>query len=332
MSSAIDRAGLREDYAACEAYMRRRGAVVYAMPRMLLPPARRPYCDAIQAFTIHADALIDDPNVPADVRVARYDAYRRAVLALLAGEDPDPWDGPPGSPEDALGRRLARAFAHFTRVWEVPPDSVRRLLETMAGDAHVTEYPSFADLERYIRGSGAPYILWVNALLGRRAHTSEEARERAVAAIFALQLMDNLSDLEEDLAGGRLCLPLADLRAFGLDRADLVRAVRDRRMTGPARDWVRFEVDRACRYLERAGDWWRLADPVARELPRQFVRLTRYGLRLSVGSHHDLFAPARGSRLGWGAAAGGSFVLGYARASARRLVRRPVRPARPSAG
>ncbi len=332
MSSAIDQAGLRDDYAACEAFMRRCGAAVYAMPRMLLPPSRRPYCDAIQAFTIHADRLIDDPHVPAADRVTRYDAYARAVLALVNGDDPDPWDQAPASREDTVGRQLARAFAHFTRVWDVPAASVQQVLETMTSDAHVTEYPSFADLERYIRGTGAPYILWVNALLGRRAHTSEVARERAVAAIFGLQLMDNLRDLEEDLAGGRLLLPVEDLRAFGLDRSDLVQAVSDRRMTGPVRDLVRFQADRARRYLERARGWWQLADPVARELPRQYVRITLCVLRQSVGSQHDLFATARRTRLAWGAAAGTSFALGCARASARRLARLPARRIRPSSG
>lgn len=328
MSSAIDRAGRRDDYAACEAFMRRRGVLVYAMPRILLPPGRRPYCDAIQAFTIHADKLIDDPHVPAADRVTRYNAYRRDVLALLNGDDP--WDRPPESRQEAVGRQLARAFAHFTSIWEVPRSSVEQFLATMASDAHVTEYASFADLERYIRGSGVPYVLWLNALLGRRAHVSEVARDRAVAAVFGLQLVDNLCDLEEDLAAGRLGLPLADLRAFGLDRSALVRAVRERRPTGPVRELVRFEADRARRYLELADDWWQSADPVVRELPRQYVRMTLYALRQSVGARHDVFPPARRTRLGWGTALCGSLAFGYARASARRLARPPARRARPS--
>jgi phytoene/squalene synthetase len=327
-ASAIGQAGLRDDYAACKAFMRGCGAVVFAMPRMLLPPDRRPYCDAIQAFTIHADKLIDDPRVPAADRVTRYQSYARAVLALLDG-DPDPWDGPP-SPEEAAGRRFARAFADFTRVWDIPPESVRQLLDNMAGDADVTEYPAFADLERYIRGTGVPYVLWVNALLGRRAHASERAREQAAAAIFGLQLADNIRDLAEDLGGGRLCLPTEDLRAFGLDRGDLERAVRERRMTGPMRDFVRFQADRACRYLEQAGDWWQLADPVARELPRQYVRLTLYTLRQSVGTSHDLFAPQRRARLMWGTRAGAGFAFGYSRACGRRITRLPARRPQPT--
>ncbi|MFF9559732.1 squalene/phytoene synthase family protein [Streptomyces albus] len=319
MSSAIDRAGLRDDYIACKDFMRRCGPVVYLMPRMLLPPDRRPYCDAVQAFTIHADRLIDDPHVPAADRVTRYQDYSRAVLTLLEGADPDPWGSAPASREEAVGRQLARAFAHFTRVWEVPCDSVLTLLENMAGDAHASEYPAFTDLERYVRGTGVPYVLWLNALLGPAAHNAEEAREQAAAAIFALQLTDNLSDLEEDLAAGRLCLPLEDLKAFGLKRGDLERAVRERRTTEPVRELVRFEAERVCRYVEEAEDWWRAADPVARELPRQYVRLTLHTLRKTVGPRYDLFAPRRPARLAWASRMGAGFVLGCTRASVRRF-------------
>ncbi|GGT26785.1 MULTISPECIES: squalene/phytoene synthase family protein [Streptomyces] len=329
MTAAIDQTGLRADFAACTAFMRRRGAVVYAMPRMLLPPDRRPYCDAVQAFTIYADKLIDDPRVPVADRRRRYQDYSRAVLALLETGDPDRWDGP-RSPEDTVGRHLARAFAHFTRVWDVPPESVRRLLDTMAGDAEATEYPTFADLDQYIRGTGVPYIHWINALLGRRAHTSEVAREKAAAAIFGLALTDNLQDLAEDLTAGRLCLPVEDLRAFGLDRDDLARAVREWRMPGPVRDLVRFEADRAYRYLEQADGWWRTADPVARELPRQYVRLTLHTLRRTVGAEYDLFAPRRRARLTWGARACAGFALGYGRARVRWSARLPDRRPRPA--
>lgn len=330
MTVLTEQARLRGDFAACTAYMRQCGPVVYAMPRMLLPPERRPYCDAVQAFTIHADKLIDDPRVPAADRRRRYGDYTRAVLALVEDGDPEPLSAL-RSPEDAIGRHLARAFAHFMRVWDVPPASVRQLLENMAGDAEATEYPAFADLERYIRGTGVPYIHWINALLGRRAHTSEEAREKAADAIFGLSLTDNLQDLAEDLESGRLCLPVEDLRAFGLHRDDLVRAVRQRRMTGPMRDLVRFEADRAHRYLAQADGWWRTADPAARELPRQYVRLTLYNLRLVVGTEHDLFAPRWRARATWGTRAVAGFTVGYSRAGLRRLARLPDRRPRPAA-
>ncbi|MGC9498388.1 squalene/phytoene synthase family protein [Streptomyces sp. WG7] len=313
---------LRRAYAACESFLRRNFVKHYFLLRQLLPPGRRPYWDAVLTFSIHVDTLIDDARVPVAERVTRYDAYLRDLFALLDGEDP--WTGPPQSRQDDLGRTSARAFAHFTRVWDIPRSSVQLAATSIAADLHVTEYASFPDLERHIRRTGGEYNLWLNALLGPRAHHSEEAKEHAMAAILGLQLTDNLRDLREDLADGRLFLPLADLRAFGIDRAELEAAARDRRMTDGLRDLARFEAERARGYLDRAADWWRWADAGARELPRQYVRMAGYILRQVAHSRHDVFhAPALRGRLACMTSSGASLTLGYARRAAGRRFTSP---------
>ncbi|MFH9734760.1 squalene/phytoene synthase family protein [Streptomyces sp. NPDC017260] len=316
-------------YAACESFLRRDFVKHYLPLRQLLPPGRRPYWDAILAFSIHVDNLIDDARVPVPQRTVRYDAYTRDFFALLDGEDP--WTGPPSSRQDRLGRTFARAFAHFTRVWDIPRDSVRPALTNIAADLRVTEYASFPDLERHIRSTGGEHTLWLNALLGSRAHRSEEAREHAVSALLGLQLTDNLRDLREDLADGRLFLPLDDLKAFGLDRAELEAAAQDRRMTDSLRDLVRFEAERARGYLDRAADWWRWADAGSRELPRQYVSMARCVLRQVPHSRHDVFhPPALRGRLACVTAAGAGLALGYARRTATRRFTSPGDKADPA--
>ncbi|GAA3969264.1 hypothetical protein GCM10022384_20650 [Streptomyces marokkonensis] len=309
-------------YATCETFLRRNFVKHYFLLRQLLPPGRRPYWDAILAFSIHVDNLIDDARVPAPERIARYDAYARDFFALLDGDAP--WTGPPSSHQDRLGRTFARAFAHFSRVWEIPRSSVQLAMTNITADLRVTEYASFPDLERHIRSTGGEHNLLLNALLGSRAQHSEEAREHAVSALLGLQLTDNLRDLREDLADGRLFLPLDDLKAFGLDRAELEAAARDRRMTDGLRDLVRFEAERARGYLDRAADWWRWADADARELPRQYVSMARYVLRQVPHSRHDVFhTPALRGRLACVTAAGAGLALGYARRAATRRFTSP---------
>ncbi|MFH9816640.1 squalene/phytoene synthase family protein [Streptomyces sp. NPDC017230] len=309
-------------YAACGSFLRRNFVAHYFPLRQLLPPGRRPYWDAILALSIHVDDLIDDARVPVPERMVRYDAYTRDFFALLDGQDP--WTGPPSSRQDRLGRAFGRAFAHFTRVWDIPRESVELALTNIGADLRVTEYASFADLERHIRGTGGEHNMWLNALLGSRAHHSEEAREHAVSALLGLQLTDNLRDLREDLADGRLFLPLDDLKAFGLDRAELEAAARDRRMTDRLRDLARFEAERARGHLDRAADWWRWADADARELPRQYVSMARCVLRQVPHSRHDVFhAPALRGRLACVTAAGAGLALGYARRAANRRFTSP---------
>ncbi|RLV09121.1 phytoene synthase [Streptomyces griseocarneus] len=295
---------------------------------MLLAPDKRPYWDAMIAFASHVDDLIDDPDRPVAARAAQYDAYAREFLTFLAGENP--WPHPPETTQEAVGRHLARAFAHFVTTWNIPQESVRGFLETIRTDLEVTEYPTFADLATYVDRVCGENTRWGNVLLMSGGRSTERADAKAGAASFGLQLTDYLRDLGEDLGDGRLYLPLEDLERFGLTRACVEEAARARQMTPALRDLVRFEVDRARRYFAEAADWWRLVDPAARELPRQYVRLGQFTLEQITRSGHDIFRTAPRARLMCAISSCTSFAMGYARVVSTRPAghlapRRPLR-------
>ncbi|WP_431046775.1 squalene/phytoene synthase family protein [Streptomyces sp. P1-3] len=308
-------------YTCCGRYLSQRNSAAYPLARCLLPPGRRPYWDAILAFSTYVDDLIDDPTKPTTERLAQYDAYVREFLDLLAGDGEGPRK--PAATQDRTGRQLACAFRHFARTWDIPTRSIRRFLTTIRTDLSVTEYPRYADLAEYIDGVCGQGTIWGNALLEPR---DEEADRRAVAASFGLQLTDYLRDLREDLADGRLYLPVEDLNDFGLTRAGVEQAARDRRMTPQLRELVEFQTDRARRCFAEAADWWRLVHPSAQELPRQYVRLGRITLEQIRRSDHDIFHPRPRARLACAAASCAGFALGYARAAAahRTAGPRPV--------
>ncbi len=338
----IAAAGLRDPhlvraYATCDAFLRRRRNAAHPVARALLPPGRRPYWDAILAFSTHVEDLIDDRTRSAAERLAGYESYEREFLLLLDGENPSPAMGgtrdevwgrlggaPTGGrpPPSFLGRQLAYAFEHSVRTWSIPTASVRRFLTTVRGDLSVTEYPRFADLAGYLEGVCGQGTRWGNALL---EPWHERADEQAVAASFGLQLTDYLRDLREDLAHGRLYLPLEELRSYGLSRTDVERAARDRRMTPGLRELVEFQTRRAHRYFAEAADWWRLVDPSCRELPRQYVRLGRITLERIERSEHDIFRLGRRTRLAGAAVSCTGFAAGYLRSTTRRLATRAHR-------
>ncbi|MBT2401674.1 squalene/phytoene synthase family protein [Streptomyces sp. ISL-100] len=313
---------LADAYTCCGQYLSRRNSAAYPMARLLLPPGKRPYWDAVLAFSTYVDDLIDDQAKPTAERLAQYDAYVQKFLGLLAGERD--WPRQPGTARDRTGLQLALAFRHFTRTWNIPTRSVHRFLTTIRTDLWVTEYPRYADLAEYIDGVCGQGTIWGNALLEPQ---NEEADSRAVAASFGLQLTDYLRDLREDLADGRLYLPVEDLREFGLSRAEVEQAARDRRMTPPLRELVEFQTRRARRCFAEAADWWRLVHPSAQELPRQYVRLGRISLEQIQRSGHDIFHPRPRARLSCATASCAGFTLGYVRATAgRRTGRRTAGP------
>lgn len=308
---------MRTAYAACADYLGQRNSAAYPAARCLLPPDRRPYWDAILAFATYIDDVIDDPHLSPHQRAEQYDAYRQDFLRLMAGDDP--WSDSSAPVPDRLFRShlIARAFQHFVRTWDIPQQSVQLFLDTIRTDLHVTEYPTYVDLERYIFGVCAQGSMWGNALL---LPHSEDAAARSVAMSFGLQLTDYLHDLREDLGDGRLYLPLEDLERLGLRRSDVEDAAMARRMTEPLRALVAFEVDRARRHLEEAADWWRLVHPLTRELPRQYVRLGRHTLEQIAHSDFDIFRTRRGRRLAGIARASAGLACGYLRATGTRLL------------
>ena len=77
---------------------------------------------------------------------------------------------------------------------------------------------------------------------------------------IALQLTNILRDVKDDLARGRVYLPLADLAAHNCTVADLEAGV----VTPPLRALLAFESQRAREYYQRAVD---------RRLPEERPRL-----------------------------------------------------------
>nr|UYF26245.1 squalene/phytoene synthase like prenyltransferase [Nocardiopsis sp. CMB-M0232] len=300
---------LRDAYGTCQTFLRHRNSATYPAASTLLPPGKRPYWDAVFAFTTYADDLIDDPLRPPESRAARFDEFERMFFLLLKSDHP--WREAPAEGQGRLARRLSLAFLHTVRTWGISEESIRQFMSTIRTDLHTTDYPAFADLHAYIHGVCAVGTQWNVELL--EPHDDEAAR-RAASMSVGLQLTDILLDLREDLAVGRLYLPVEDLRRFGLTRADVEDAAAHGRLTDPLRELVRFEADRARSAFADAGDWWRLAHPCTRELPRLYMQLGRASLESIVRARFDVLNPVRAGRLGDTARACGASALAYSRA------------------
>ncbi len=65
----------------------------------------------------------------------------------------------------------------------------------------------------------------------------------------ALQIVEHLQDVAEDLARGRIYLPAEDLERFGVTEADLAAPSAG----APVRELIRFEADRARTLLDRGA-------------------------------------------------------------------------------
>src|SRR5258705_6438695 len=183
---------------------------------------------------------------------------RRAIIAVWdfcrAVDDAVDEDGPvaPGSPtgwrgiafwREELGRAFdgrtptttqGRGLQPFIAPFDLPRQAFEDVIDGVAMDLDTTRYQTFDDLFEYCRRVASAVGLICIRIFGCR---SERACEYAINLGVALQLTNILRDVQDDLARGRVYLPLEDLAACGCTVGDLEAGVVSERL----RQLVAFE-------------------------------------------------------------------------------------------
>jgi phytoene synthase len=234
---ALERAGitdplLQASYERCRELNASHGKTYY-LATLLLPPAKRPYVHALYGFARYADEIVDD------------------LASTLSEQEKADWLGTWGDrflADLARGRSddpVCRAVVDTVLRWDIDVAHFEAFLHSMRMDLTVTEYETYADLSEYVYGSAAVIGLQMVPIL---EPTAPEAYERAQDLGAAFQLANFVRDVGEDLDRGRVYLPLEDLAAFGVTRADLENRV----VTPDIRRALQFQVARV-RALEEAS-------------------------------------------------------------------------------
>lgn len=216
---------LTASYERCRRLHARYGRSYYLATR-LLPAWKRRHVHALYGFARHADEIVDGHRDAAE-RARALDALTAEVTAGLAGE-------PVRDP-------VLPAFLHTVRSFGIDHDDIAAFLGAMRADLTVTRYPTYDDLLGYMAGSAAAIGTMMLPILETVPGCEQAAREPARQLGLAFQLTNFLRDVAEDLARGRIYLPLQDMAAFGVTEEDLRRPT-----TGPAvRELLAFEAERA---------------------------------------------------------------------------------------
>jgi len=225
---------LTASYERCRRLHARYGRSYYLATR-LLPAWKRRHVHALYGFARYADEIVDSFDGTAD-RARALDAFCADVAAGLAGE-------PPRDP-------VLPAFLHTVRSFGVDHADIAAFLRAMRADLAVTRYPTYRDLLGYMDGSAAAIGTMMLPILETEPGAEREAREPARQLGLAFQLTNFLRDVAEDLARGRIYLPLEDMAAFGVAEADLALPYTGRAV----RELLAFEA-------ERAREHYRAAEP-----------------------------------------------------------------------
>ncbi|MFG2496145.1 squalene synthase HpnC [Streptomyces caniferus] len=143
------------------------------------------------------------------------------------------------------GHPLLRRLGPTLRRCALTPEPFLDLIEANRQDQRVSRYGTYGDLAAYCELSANPVGRLVLALTGT---ASPERIRRSDAVCTALQLVEHIQDVAEDLGRDRVYLPAEDMKRFGVDEADLAAP------SGGAsvRALIAYEAERA-RELLREG-------------------------------------------------------------------------------
>ena len=209
--------------------MARKSSFYYSF--LVLPAAQRQAIIAVWDFCRAVDDAVDEPKKGL---AAGHDAVQfwRAELARC-------FDG--ATPETPQGLRLQPYIAAFN----LPRQAFEDVIDGVAMDLDTTRYETFADLFEYCRRVASAVGLICIEVFGC---TSARARDYALNLGVALQVTNILRDVKDDLARGRVYLPLEDLRTCGCTVDDLASAT----LTEPVRRLIEFECRRAREFYTKA--------------------------------------------------------------------------------
>ncbi|MGZ9934478.1 squalene synthase HpnC [Streptomyces sp. NC-S4] len=177
--------------------------------------------------------------------------------AVLLGLDPAAVDDRPAM-LDALEADLMRVFGAaggaprhpllqalrpVVRAHGLTPEPFLALIEANRQDQKVARYGTYADLAGYCELSANPVGRLVLSLTG--TSTPERIR-RSDAVCTALQIVEHVQDVAEDLGRDRIYLPAEDLRRFHVTEAELAAPSAG----ASVRSLIAFEAERARELLD----------------------------------------------------------------------------------
>ena len=197
---------------------------------LLLPGAKRRAIKDVYEFCRLLDDVVDEDQAGrSPYAELRY--WRDEVEACFNGV-----------PTSEFGERLLASIEEF----DLPKQPFVDLIDGMEMDLKWHSYQTFADLREYCYRAASAVGLICIEIFG---YESARTREYAVNLGLALQLTNILRDLKEDIARGRIYIPLEDLERFGYSEHEL----RMNLYNAPFIELMKFEHARARSYFDKAA-------------------------------------------------------------------------------
>ncbi len=210
----------------------RQGSRTYFYSTLFFPPPVREDVFSLYSFVRTADDYVD--AVPQQVE--EFYAFTDRYAAAAAGE--------------ATGDVVVDSFVELAGRKGFDPAWTEAFLGSMERDITVGSYQTIGDLEAYLYGSSEV----VGLMMARVLDLAPESYVAARNLGRAMQYVNFIRDIAEDLALGRTYFPRDEMEAFGLEDLSEASVSRD---PGGFAAFVRFQLGRYREWQEQAeaGFW-----------------------------------------------------------------------------
>jgi len=244
----------------------------------VLPGRWRAHLTALYGFARLVDDIGDEPlpGLPADASAETVTATRLKLLDDLQDDVARIYDG---SSEPELA--AIRALAATVRECGVPSQPLYDLIQANRQDQLVTRYETYQDLADYCRLSANPVGQVVLYIMGA---ATPERIAASDSVCTALQVIEHTQDVAEDLAAGRIYLPLDDMKAHNVTEADLAEPSASQNV----RDLIAFEVNRSRQLLDEGAPLVGTLRKMARLAIAGYVAGGRATLKAIEAGHYDV--------------------------------------------
>ncbi|MFD7060687.1 squalene synthase HpnC [Streptomyces sp. NPDC059906] len=220
-----------------------------------------------------ADArLLGVPDDRADDRLLMLDAFEADLRRVFDGSD-----GSDGAPRHPLLRRLLPTV----RRRALTPEPFLGLIAANRQDQLVARYETYDDLLAYCELSANPVGRLVLAVTG--TSTPERIR-RSDEICTALQIVEHLQDVAEDLQRDRVYLPAEDMKRFHVQETDLAAPSAN----ASVRALIAYEAARARDLLNEGAPLVGSVHGRLRLLLAGFVAGGRAALNAIAAADHDV--------------------------------------------
>lgn len=228
----------------------------------------------------HDAVLLGLDPAAVDDRPAMLDALEADLHRVFGGTD-----GPPRHP-------LLQALRPVVRAHGLTPEPFLGLIEANRQDQRIARYETYADLVGYCELSANPVGRLVLSLTG--TSTPERIR-RSDAVCTALQIVEHIQDVAEDLGRDRIYLPAEDMRRFHVTEAELAAPSAG----ASVRSLIAFETERARELLNEGTPLVGSVHGRLRLLLAGFVGGGRAALRAVTAAGFDVLpGPPKPTRSG----------------------------------